>query len=98
LCELIIKKGEYASQTLIKLAVAYRFAHDNYSGTTKNGDAIEVANEEEFKLIREILIRIIKDYNFLRKELKIEYIENELLTGLFESIAFENEENPSGQK
>lgn len=86
ICDLIITKGEYASQRLIKLAVAYRFAHDNYSGTIKNGDATETANEEEFKLIKELLICIIKDYNFIRKELRLEYVESELSTGLFEKI------------
>jgi hypothetical protein len=91
LCDLIINKGELATQQLLKLAVAYRFAYDNYSGTAHNGDAVDTANEEEFKLIKEMLICIVKDYNFLRKELKLEYIESELTTGLFENIVLNDE-------
>lgn len=85
-CDLIIEKGEYASQSLIKLAVAYRFAHDNYSGTVKNGEAVEVSDEEESKLIREMLLCIVKEYNFIRKELRLEYIESEFTSGMFEKI------------
>lgn len=88
LCDLIVNKGEYSSQRLLKLAVAYRFAYDNYSGNeqAKNSDVSSVANDEEFILITEIVKCIISEYNMLRKELKMDYIESELIEGKFKSV------------
>jgi len=88
LCDLIINKGEFASQKLLKFAVAYRFAYDNYSGNEEvaNSEASEIANDEEFLLIAEIVKCVISEYNMLRKELKMDYIESELEQGEFESI------------
>lgn len=86
MCDFIIQHGDLATQNLLKLAVAYRFAYDNYSGNTSNGDAREVADAEEFILIREMVQSVIREYNFLRKELKMPYIQSELDTGVFEKI------------
>lgn len=84
LCNYIIDKGEYASQELLKLAVSYRFAHNHYSGNpeAKNSSTADVANEEEFRLIKEIIFCIVKEYNYLRKELKMEYSDKELDSGI----------------
>lgn len=84
LCEYIISNGEYASQTLLKLAVAYRFAHHFYEGNpnTKSSSCREAANEEEFRLIREIVCCIVSEYNFLRQQLKMEFSEIELSSGI----------------
>lgn len=56
ICDYIIENGELASQKLLKLAVSYRFAHSRYEGnpdinysTTES----QIANEEEFRLIKE---------------------------------------------
>lgn len=86
LCDYIIDNGEFATQELLKLAVSYRFAYDHYSGNGTGGslDAKETADEEEFKLIREIVFMIVKDYNRLRKELKIAFSEKELETGILQ--------------
>lgn len=83
MCDYIISNGEYASQHLLKLAVSYRFAHSNYAGNPAvNNVPTEVAYEEEIRLIRELVCCIVKEYNILRRELKMEYIESELTTGI----------------
>lgn len=84
LCEYIIDNGQYASQKLLKAAVAYRFAHSHYSGNldVKNSSCEDVANEEEFRLIGAMVKYIVKDYNWLKKELKMEYNESELSSGI----------------
>jgi len=41
----------------------------------------EVADNEEFRLIKEIVMRIVKEYNFFRKELQMSYNEEELENG-----------------
>lgn len=84
LCDYIIDKGEYASQNLLKLAVSYRFALDHYSGNpgVNNGDFEEEANSEEIRLIKEMLICIVREYNELRKYLKMDYIESEIQDGI----------------
>jgi len=84
LCDLIIQKDSLASQELLKLAVSYRFAYSFYSGNNdaKNSDVSETANEEEFRLIRAMVCNIVKDYNQLRKELKMPYNEQEITDGV----------------
>lgn len=83
LCDYIIKNGALASQKLLKLAVSYRFAYEHYSGNpeTKNASCSETANAEELRLIREMTICIVSEYNELRKKLKMDYNEDELTTG-----------------
>lgn len=84
LCDYIIEKGEYATQDLLKAAVSYRFAYDHYDGNTenKNSSCAKEANEEEFRLIRNMVCWIVKDYNFIRKELKMDFNKTELETGI----------------
>ena len=84
LCDYIIENGEYATQELLKKAVSYRFAYSNYAGNPEvnNSSCEDQANNEEIQLIRDIVCLIVKDYNFLRKELKMEYNENEIKTGI----------------
>jgi len=88
LCDLIIIKGEFSTQKLLKLAVAYRFAYDNYTGNeeVKNSEVSNIADDEEFLLIAEIVKCIIREYNMLRKELKMDYVEIELEQGVFENV------------
>jgi hypothetical protein len=95
LSDLIINKGEFASQKLLKLAVAYRFAHDNYSGNEeiKVTEISNLAGEEEFILITEIVKTIIHEYNMLRKELKMDFIESEISNSKFESIIIGSNES-----
>lgn len=84
LCDYIIQNGDLASQNLLKLAVSYRFASDHYSGNGSGGnvDVKEKADDEEFRMIKEIVIAIVKDYNQLRKELKLHYNEEEISSGV----------------
>lgn len=83
LCDYIIKNGALASQKLLKLAVSYRFAYEHYSGNpeTKNSTCAETANDEELRIIREMTVCIVSEYNKLRKELKMDYDNDELTTG-----------------
>jgi hypothetical protein len=83
LCDVIIEKGEFASQRLLRLAVSYRFAHFNYSGNpnVRNSGTSETADIEELKLIREIVCCIVSEYNQLRKDLNMDYDERELVNG-----------------
>lgn len=75
LCEYIIENAEYATQKLLKIAVSYRFASYYYAGNpeVKNSSCQETANDEEFRLIREMVCCIVSEYNFFRKELKMAY-------------------------
>lgn len=83
LYEQIISKSEYATPQLLKLAVSYRYAHSYYSGNEEQSHYSneETANEEEFRLIRLLVCCIVTEYNFLRKELKMDYNSEELKTG-----------------
>lgn len=84
MCSLIIENDSLASQDLLKIAVSYRFAEFFYSGNkdARNSDAAKTADEEEFRLIREMVCCIVKEYNMLRKELKMPYNENEIIDGI----------------
>lgn len=85
LFDCIIEKGELASQELLKLAVSYRFAYEFYAGNENSKgytDFLDTANNEEFRLIRELVCCIVREYNILRKELKLPYDKDELETGI----------------
>lgn len=84
LCDYIISNGEYATQKLLKIAVAYRFAYCFYEGNpeAKNSSCSGTANDEEFRLIREMVCCIVTEYNYFRKELKMDYDKAELDTGI----------------
>ena len=45
-------------------------------------DGKDIADEEEFRMIKDIVVAIVQDYNLLRKELKLDYNENEIKTGI----------------
>lgn len=74
ICEYIISNGHLATPELLKLAVSYRLV-------TNLGVDKEIADNEEFRLIKEIVMRIVKEYNFFRKELQMSYNEEELGNG-----------------
>lgn len=93
ICDYIIENGELASQGLLKLAVSYRFAYNNYSGNFKYkySSTQKVADDEEFRMIRDIVITIVKEYNEMRKLLKLSYDERELNTGILHIIDAQQE-------
>lgn len=84
LCDYIIENGNLASQKLLKIAVSYRFAADrcpkNYEAQDETN--IKLAIEEETRLIHEMVCCIVSEYNYYRKELKMDYNEDELNTGI----------------
>lgn len=86
----IIKNSKYANNRLLKLAVAYRYVNQNYSNGNK--DHLEEKRKydlEEIKLIGAIIKLIIKEYNFLARELGLSYSEYELKNGIFEKDEFD---------
>ncbi|MDU7725172.1 hypothetical protein [Clostridium perfringens] len=86
----IIKNSKYANNRLLKLAVAYRYANQNYSNGNK--DHLEEKRKydlEEIKLIGAIIKLIIKEYNFLARELGLSYSKYELKNGIFEQDEFD---------
>ncbi len=84
LCNYIINNGEYATQKLLKLAIAYRYAYSHYAGNEENSNSPyeEIANGEELRLIREMVCCIVSEYNYFRKELKMNYNKEELDKGI----------------
>ncbi|WP_424768000.1 hypothetical protein [Paenibacillus sp. sgz302251] len=93
ICDFIIANGDVASQKLLKLAVAYRFAHRNYSGSGKSleDEKLKKAfDDEEFELIKKIIHTVIIDYNALRRDIKLDYSLSELETGLFDDQIFKS--------
>ena len=59
---------------MLKLAVSYRLVYDliKDSGVTKN---------EDFRLQGEIVRRIVREYNELRRNLKMDYSDEEIENG-----------------
>ncbi len=87
LCEYIIEDGALASPQLLKLAVSYRFANEHMKSTIECEDkerAKEEAEKQEVVLIKEIVMLIVKEYNEMRKFLRLDYNETELSTGRLE--------------
>lgn len=84
LCNLIIDRGDLASQKLLKIAIAYRFAYHFYDGNGEKQkfEHSDVANEEELRLLLEMVQCIVSEYNELRKYLKMDFNESELETGI----------------
>lgn len=82
LCDFIIEKGEYAEQDLLKFAISYRCI-DSFK--MSNGDK-ETIDNEEIRLIREIVLCIVKYYNFLREKLKMSYNDVEMKNGIIKDL------------
>lgn len=86
LCDYIIQNGDLASQNLLKLAVSYRFASDHYSGNGSGGnvDVKEKADDEEFRMIKNIIFaakykpEIVFD-DALNNDIRITKNENQCL-------------------
>lgn len=84
LCDCIIANGDLVSQNLLKIAVSYRFALEHMKLTPECDDkkhAVEETENEEVRLLRELVICIVTEYNEMRKYLKLEYEEKELQSG-----------------
>ena len=84
ICDYIIEHADIASSELLKLAVSYRVAYSFYSGNpdVKNSSVSNDANKEELRLIREIVYRIVREYNELRRNLCMPINQEELDSGI----------------
>lgn len=90
----IIEKGELATPNLLKLAVAYRFYKQVSNDPLMSKDVQDcIVNIE-----KQIVITIVKDYNTLRRELKMDYDEKELTSGSLKIIAVERTEKKNRNK
>ncbi|KLV27239.1 hypothetical protein ABW02_06885 [Niallia circulans] len=89
LVENIINKKQYASQKLIKLAVAYRYCHEFYLKDDIVPEQLKKFQEEELRLIYDIVITVVSETNAKLKFCKMDYIESEIKTGTMQSDVFE---------
>lgn len=91
--DIIIDNAGYASPELLKLAVAYRFTNTYYGGNDKRLEGEDIKNafkEQEIILINKIVQTIVREYNLLRKILKLEYNKRELESGVLDSKEWSN--------
>lgn len=79
LCEYIISKGDLATQKLLKIAVAYRLVSARVDDTDQT--VKRVAQEQELKMLAEMVRCIVSDYNKLRANLHLCCDEEELTSG-----------------
>lgn len=93
LVQLIIKNKEYASPKLIKLAVAYRYCHENYLRDSLEKEPREKFQVEEVRLIYEIVVTVISETNTKLKYCKMDYIASEMKTGIMQGDVFESDKN-----
>lgn len=92
--ECVINNAGLASPELLKLAVAYRFANTYYGVNDEKLDSKNIKdafNKEELTLIREIVKRVVLEYNILRKKLKLDYSEGELESEILSSEEWKKE-------
>ena len=78
----IIENGALAERDLLKYAVSYRFADMIKEDSTFSKDSDDELNYLQIKIIESI----IKTYNLLRKELKMDFCNSELETGRLDEI------------
>lgn len=84
----IIEKGELATPNLLKLAVAYRF----YKLVSNDPSMSKDVQDRIVNIEKEIVTTIVKDYNTLRSELKMDYDKEEMISGSLKIIAVEKTE------
>ena len=70
----VIDNGKYADQELLKKSVAYRFIDSIGKGDSQYED-------EGLQLQADIVMHIVKYYNTLRNELKMDFSQEEIETG-----------------
>ncbi|MDT0161870.1 hypothetical protein [Bacillus sp. AG4(2022)] len=91
----IIEKSEYASQRLLKLAVAYRYCHKHYQQNVSTTDGTNLKNSfqsEELKLIYLIVTTIIIECNGLLEECQMSYDGKEVSYGIMNYDVFDDTE------
>lgn len=88
LVELILDKPEYASQKLLKLAVGYRYSHENYLRKDLSDEQKEEHQIYELMLIYEIVTTVVKETNEKLKLCNMSYTENEYEHGIMDYNVF----------
>jgi hypothetical protein len=78
LANLIIDKGVFASQELLKLAVAYRYIHQHYTDETIVKTQLEQYQVQELDLINRMVRLIVKETNEKLKECNMPYNNDEI--------------------
>ena len=81
---LILENYMFASPQLIKLAVGHRYCLDYYTAP-KDDIHTTYCKNQELSIIKDIVVTVVKEYNQLRKDLKMDYDEKELHSGIINS-------------
>lgn len=78
LVKMIIDSGIFASQELLRLAVAYRYVHMHYTDTTIEPVRLEKFQTQELQLINRIVRLIVKECNEKLKSCGMPYNIHEI--------------------
>ncbi|WP_419883956.1 hypothetical protein ACN6MY_11015 [Peribacillus sp. B-H-3] len=78
LSNMIIDKGAFASQELLKLAVAYRFVHKHYTDETIDRETLETFQVQEVDLMNKIVRLIVRETNEKLAQCKLSYNKDEI--------------------
>jgi hypothetical protein len=89
LAQLILDKKQFASQDLLKLAVAYRYVHEHYLNNELVNEQLEKFQTKELELIFKLVTMVIKETNIMMKLCKMEYNNTELKNGKMDNSIFE---------
>ena len=89
--KLILRNSNYASQALLSLGLAYRFVHRYYLKDLEKERIKQGMNNEEVKIIHKIVQVVIKEYNWLRKEIGLSYNNEEMLSMEFDHAIFKSD-------
>jgi hypothetical protein len=97
LSNMIIDKGAFASQELLKLAVAYRFVHKHYTDETIEPETLEKYQIQEVDLMNKIVRLIVRETNEKLAQCKLTFNKDEidLSTMLVDYIKTEKEADRS---
>ncbi|MEH7287398.1 hypothetical protein [Priestia megaterium] len=88
LVESILTKKQFASQDLLKLAVAYRYCHEHYLNENLEAGQLEKFQKTELELIYKIVVTVIKECNSNLKFCKMDYNKLELREGKMDNKIF----------
>jgi hypothetical protein len=78
LANMIISKGVFASQELLKLSVAYRYVHPYYTDETIEKEKLNKFQDQELDLINRIVKLIVKETNEKLKLCSMPYNDDEI--------------------
>jgi hypothetical protein len=78
----ILENKKYASQKILKLAVAYRYVSRHYTDDTIEPEIKDKFEIEELVTIKRIVQSIVRETNQMLKECDMDYSKEELATGI----------------